>query len=821
MRGVNWLNVPIRVANLSRQVGGNMGSAPDDISKAWDAFYRHWVHPVVHFGTPMLIVFAVLMTLAVVATPVLVGIDTPGIRSGDKGPRQALGGAYWLGVACLLFAAIEATIVFPLSRNVPWARHLPWAAGVSIGLAATALMVFLVLVEVVGQERRDRLPLWGPLWGLGVCVYIATLILITGVALGIGPAHWPGAWLSGKQAAVIYALLLAILGGCLVSRTRGIAMGLLIQGHDKTGADDAGLGAFVRARLYSLGSQEPKGILVTQQTDTSTLPSGALGLIPSGNLAKLAALFLSLFAPPTPWRIDVTEQDDGSIVIAVRRNGRVAEAAVIRPSSLELPSKQANGANGGADAASSTPAAGADPSGSDAGGTGAPGDWTTELRMAAATFTLLCLSKRYYHLRAGLCGATEWRSVALQVIASDPESRLSAKDKHAVLVHAVADDRENKAAELALLNDCYRTASSTDDLTDFATKLKQLLDRLPDNEGTLPLRLRSCFNMIVARVNYAALLTGEQPAEKAVRRNALLEAKEQALFLLGFWSKEENRDKYTALFQSMYAAANFAAKAITAELRRLCGDKEAGIDYVEESDLPAGVNMTLLARYENACALTRGRTKQGSAKVAEYNQALGELEIAVADPAMLMWARSDPSLAELHDFDRVRQACSAAQQTPQQQAQTTASAFKIVARFKDLVGEPVPADFLSLSPFAAYRDALALRGIHDAARLRQTRDRELRSEISVTRGQVARWREVTDLYQMAGIYQAADGNGNRATGAVFLLLMADLDSVAAVTSALASPAQLREDLRILARGWAVVAPGEEEICTWGRHLGVP
>jgi hypothetical protein len=80
---------------------------------------------------------------------------------------------------------------------------------------------------------------------------------------------------------------------------------------------------------------------------------------------------------------------------------------------------------------------------------------------------------------------------------------------------------------------------------------------------------------------------------------------------------------------------------------------------------------------------------------------------------------------------------------------------------------------------------------------------------------------VTDLYQMADAYQAAGGNGNRATGAVFLLLQANLDSVAAVSSALASPEKLRKDLRGLARGWAVVAPGEEETGAWGAYLGVP
>ena len=273
--------------------------------------------------------------------------------------------------------------------------------------------------------------------------------------------------------------------------------------------------------------------------------------------------------------------------------------------------------------------------------------------------------------------------------------------------------------------------------------------------------------------------------------------------------------KYAVLWESMYASVYFAAESISAELHRICKEGEAAtIPNAEEaSKLLDKVNMTLLARYEHACCLTRGRRKQGAAKAAEYAEALDELEFAVADPVMLRWARRDPSLAELHDVDLVRQACSTAGE-----AVAPSDTFKIVARFKDLVGDPVPSDFLSLSPFAAYRDALALRGIHDAARLQRTPGRELRSELSITPGEVGRWRQVTDLYQMIGTCQPG---GNGATGAVFLLLQADLDSVSAVCEALQSPKKLRENLLSLARNWAVVAPGEQEIGTWGAYLGVP
>ena len=58
-----------------------VASGPGGISSAWNAFFHDWVKPVVHFGTPVLIVFAVLQTLTRVLTGVLVTKDAPGVRS--------------------------------------------------------------------------------------------------------------------------------------------------------------------------------------------------------------------------------------------------------------------------------------------------------------------------------------------------------------------------------------------------------------------------------------------------------------------------------------------------------------------------------------------------------------------------------------------------------------------------------------------------------------------------------------------------------------------------------------------------------------------
>ena len=127
-----------------------------------------------------------------------------------------------------------------------------------------------------------------------------------------------------------------------------------------------------------------------------------------------------------------------------------------------------------------------------------------ELRTAAAAFVLLTLLERYYHLRAGLSGAHEWRSVAMQVIASDPACRLSADDKRALLAKAVSEDDGNMAAQLAWLNISYRTTA--DQLTNrqFAERLFKLLGKVPNEEGMWPLRLRLRFNLLFALLNEAA-----------------------------------------------------------------------------------------------------------------------------------------------------------------------------------------------------------------------------------------------------------------------------------------------------------------------------
>lgn len=851
-----------------------VGSGPTDISSAWDAFFHDWVKPVVHFGTPALIVFAVLLILTRVLTGRLVTKDSPGIRSAKTSARWPVSVMYWFGVICLLYAAIEATVIFPLARDVmfgkkpkpPTAPPALLTADFSIGMVAAAAVVVWVLYCIVGR------PPWRKVYAPGLSERLespartgwavpitAGMALAAGVLIiGVIGLWWRFQWLDDRVTPGTYALLLAGLSVVIVGRARGIGMGLVIQGHDKTGGDDAGLGASVRARLYTLASHEPAGIQVTHQTDVSTLPQEALALIPEGILAKLAALFVSLFTPATPWRADVAEQSDGSIVVSILRNGVAADAVVIRASTLWLPDRSASNAGTASIADDTSPAPGGSSAGSGPAGSGTAPDWTVELRTAAAAFILLTLSRRYYHLRAGLSGAQDWRSVAMQVIATDPACRLSADDKRALLANAVAEDDGNMAARLAFLYTSYRNTADQRENRLFAERLSKLLEIAPNEEGMWPLRLRLRFNLLAAKLNEAAWferrddrprsnsLDVDNDKDLAGVREVLCEAAKQAGHLVVFWQDPENQKAFPELWEDMDAAVTIIAEAVRVEWERRFIDRmEDSWKECEDRGDHKQEKITLLARYEQACTLVGCAAISAENQRSQlYTQALHVLEMVTAVRDFRTDARTDPSFAELHDIDKIEKVlcstsavggepeavkvlapCATKEALADKYASPLASAPDIVGRFKSLTGDRCPADFLELSLFTEHRAAIEERGIHSAAALRQ-KAATLASELSITNDVVARWLDVTDLYTWLRTVPPASDPANDAakrdtitTALVFLLMKVNLDSLPALRQELREElsnglGQFRARLIDRARPWAVVVPGEQDIRCW-------
>jgi hypothetical protein len=855
------------------------GSSPIDISSAWDAFFHDWVEPVVHFGTPALIVFAVLLILTRVLTGRLVTKDSPGIRSAKTSARWPVSVMYWFGVICLLYAAIEATVIFPLARDVmfgktpkpPTAPPAPLTADFSIGMVAAAAVVVWALYCIVGRppwrkvyapglsERLESPARTRWRWAVPVtaCMALAAGVLIVGV-IGL---WWRFQWLGDRVTPGAYAPSLAALGVVIVGRARGIGMGLVIQGHDKTGGDDAGLGASVRARLYTLASNGPAGIQITQQTDVSTLPEDALSLIPEGILAKLAALFVSLFTPATPWRADVAEQSDGSIVVSILRNRVAADAVVIRASTLWLPDRSASNAGTASTADDTGPSAGGSSAGSGPPGPGTAPDWTVELRTAAAAFILLTLAKRYYHLRAGLSGAQEWRSVAMQVIATDPACRLSADDRRALLANAVAEDDGNMAAQLAFLNTSYRETADQRKNRLFAERLSKLLEIVPNEEGMWPLRLRLRCNLLAAKLNEAAWFerrdrrprsnSPEIDKDAAEVRDALRVAAEQAGHLVVFWQAPENQKAFPELWDDMDVAVTIDAEAVRVEWeRRFIDQMELSWKECEDRGDQNQAKMTLLARYEQACTLVGCAAISAKNQRSQlYTQALHVLEMVTAVRDFRTVARTDPSFAELHDIEKIEKVlCSTSAvggkpETVRVLAPRTtkealadkyvsplASAPDIVDLFKSLIGDPCPSDFLALPVFIKHRKDIEERGIHNAAALLRQGAASLATELSITKEVVAQWLEVADLYTWLRTVPPACHLANDAakrdtitTALVFLLMKANLDSLPALRQELREElsnglGQFRTRLIDCARPWAVVVPGEQDIRCWQEEL---
>jgi hypothetical protein len=378
------------------------------------------------------------------------------------------------------------------------------------------------------------------------------------------------------------------------------------------------------------------------------------------------------------------------------------------------------------------------------------------------------------------------------VIATDPACHLNEDDKRALLARAVAEDDGNMAAQLAFLNTSYRDRTDQDANRLFAEKLSKLLEKVPTEEGMWPLRLRLRFNLLACLLNEAASLLNEAApphrpedsrhpdgpvADKnAERARVVLEAAaEQAGHLVVFWQDPENQQALPELWEDMDAAVTIAAKAVkVAWKRRFNCPLEVSWTENEPGGVRKQPKMTLLARYEDACMLVgRAAISAGRWRSYIYTQALDELQMVTAAPEYRTWARTDPSLAELHDVDRIKSVlCSTATDdckpeaanVPLPSATMRALAAEyasgpllsesgIADRFKGMTGDPCPADFLALPPFAGHRAAIEERGIHSAAdlsrkaaELNHSAVATLVSELNITGDIAARWLKLADLY---------------------------------------------------------------------------
>jgi len=637
-----------------------------------------------------------------VLTRVVVGVH-------DESLSPGWDGAHWAGVLGLAVAAVDAAVTLPLSFDNSYDAAVQAMLWVTIGLF---VLCGVLLVVLYAQPTRTR----------DVAVY-GGAVFAAFVLLGLA-VYFPGQW-HEPIAVVTWAAVLAASASTVAARVRGLHIGLVIQARNKDGADDAGLGEFVRVRLHALGSQPPRGIDLSPSTDVSSLPDGALSLLPEGTLAKLGAVLVQLFQPATPWRAVVCEQADSSVSVVMIRNGKVADTTVIRRSTLNLPA--------------------------------GIGDAGFALRTAAAAYVLLGLAERHPQLRRGLGGATDWRSVAAQVIGTDP-AVTSAAAKIELLTNAVAFDGGNLAAYAGLIAVGYRRQGT--DL-DYDARLVDLLDRIAAradrHDDLVAIRLRTLFNLSVIRLNRAI-------ANPDLAPTALVAADESATRLAALLDAVRGRPELSQLVTEIGTATWLLRASIHA--------LDSGFD-APAGDEPTAA-MSLLAYYERACLrMLEGRV----------DAALDDLFLATRGATMRTAARTDQSFAELHD----------------QQVASPEHA----RRFKTMIGDPVPDALFDLAPVKRHRKALERNGIRTAEQLGLATVHRLVDDVGLGAGEA---RTVQELAMLLGVVKDA--------GLLFMLLQLGLGTRAELRRRLAGGPDLRSELIAAARDYAVVAPTDRTIALW-------
>jgi hypothetical protein len=156
--------------------------------------------------------------------------------------------------------------------------------------------------------------------------------------------------------------------------------------------------------------------------------------------------------------------------------------------------------------------------------------------------------------------------------------------------------------------------------------------------------------------------------------------------------------------------------------------------------------LSLRARYNRACTGAQSR----GADLGTLRKALHDLRTTVGDEDLRGWARQDPSLAVFR------------RPTTSQQLRT---------EYKQLVGDPAPAQLLDLAPFAPHAEKLRAFGVDDASRLLAASPWRLAISLDVALPAVMRWRDVARLAKVT-----ADERGVSDIAALGLLLSLGVES---------------------------------------------
>ncbi|KFD42768.1 hypothetical protein IU11_17875, partial [Cellulosimicrobium sp. MM] len=334
---------------------------------------------------------------------------------------------------------------------------------------------------------HDRTRWWA--WATAV----AGVAAVAAVVLSARALGGPGTVAAGPVAAGSLAAgaVLAALGVLLVATVLATRLRLTIEvtsgrSGDRTTSHEGTGGARLVALLGELGAEPPRGLEVPRGTDISALSGSALSELPQGAFVKAVVSLAQGVVGSVPWRVTVEERDADHLAVVVTRNGRAAgSAALDRAGLLRFDPEDPTSAAAAAQ---------------------------VDLYRAAAAVVLLTLARHHAGFE-GLCGATSWRSLALQYVAQSDLADAPDRERE-LLARAVDVDPRNDLAQVALAHAEGRHHTLREDLDAYGRWLDRFVARTAGRSGHRSLRLRAQYSRAATTVNacFAPGRDGDDPA---------------------------------------------------------------------------------------------------------------------------------------------------------------------------------------------------------------------------------------------------------------------------------------------------------------------
>ncbi|MDH2392970.1 hypothetical protein QCN29_30175 [Streptomyces sp. HNM0663] len=583
-----------------------------------DRFYRDWALPLGRLVVVAAVGMLVLYALAGVCSRWLVKVDAV---AWPAWVRRTMGS---VGAFLLFAAAVMAPLFAMFSPFAPtWTQC--WVGALVIGLVGVGAAA-LVLWAARGDEWRRWRAL---LLSLDIIMLAGILAVLLSSAL------------SYDVRLMFVYITLTVIGVLLTAAALGQNLRLQVEVQQSDGSVNASSSDYLLARMKGLGTETPQSLRKSTSTPGTTplsqIPVEELSALPAGKIVgTLTRLFFAL-RPDLTWRARVTLVDDNRIAISLSRNGQQAASTVFSRPDLHLPKEDQERAK-------------------------------AQMLTGAAAFILVQLSAVHEELQDGLYGASQWRSVALQVIASsksllaDNEARDATKVQ--LLAKAVDEDPQNELALFEYLWASYGLQPHEEtDFGGFARAIDAQYHRCEiskvsdDREGWMPLKIRILYSSATQWVNGYIDAGGTDEG----RATMLVSARESADELNRLCDPSKVAWKGKELCHQQ-AAMRPHARNLVECFNALQETTEAGQVTAQHSHEEPHTSPRLA--YDHACThmlIARRRNLSEEARRQQMEYTIQDLQYAIVTERDKKEAQGDPCFTELRSDPRFQRLVS----TPQ------------------------------------------------------------------------------------------------------------------------------------------------------------